>query len=106
MKVLCWEIPLPTKTLDDRSLDVVIGDSPSLQLLSLAAAAARAGATVELLPSSSSCAALLPDQTDVLRAALAERIRSIKADVVVLNVNSFNWPLASAALSFLASSNA
>jgi hypothetical protein len=101
MKVLCWEIPLPTKTFDDGTLDIVIGDSPSVQLLSLAAAAAKGGALVELLPSSSSCAALLPSQPDPSRSALAERIRSVEADVVVVNVNSFNWPLASAALTLL-----
>ena len=106
MKVLCWEIPRPTKTFDDGTLKIVIGDSPSLQLLSLAAAAEKAGASIELLPSSSSCAALLPSQPDASRSALAERIRSTEADVVVMNVNSFNWPLANVALTLLASGDA
>lgn len=100
MKVSCIEVPLPARAADG-SDEVRASNSRPLQLSALAAAAERAGATVEMQPSRPAWAALLPEGAEAARRAFVAQTVTQDDDVIILTADSFNWPLVASLLGLL-----
>ena len=100
MKLLCVEIPLPTRN-SENVLGVMVSDTPPIQLLGQAQIAKGTDWNIEFVPASLEWSVLLDPDAESRRQQFAATLAARGADAILFVINSFNWPLAAKLLKAL-----